>query len=485
MKDWLSAAAISRPDGAAVILPDGKPITYTELHSLCAAQAAILSIHGIGQGAHVALLMENSLRYIVLVHAIMRLGAVLIPLNTRLTIEELSYQLHTANVGFLCFDTRHSQAAEKLQKFPFIGIDCRAEIPPASHNPAAEESGEIDLETICAIVFTSGTSGQPKGAQLTYGNFLYSAMASAYRLGVMPEDRWLICLPMFHVGGLSILYRSCLYNTAVVLYEGSFDPVRIVMQLRRDCVTMLSIVPTQLYRLLQSADGILASLRLILLGGAACTPELFAQAQQHQLNIAATYGLTEATSQVATTLPEQFYAKQGNVGRPLPFTSVRILDEQGSALPSGEIGEIAIAGPTIMRGYLGMPDIPSGAWFISGDIGYLDDDGDLYILQRRSDLIISGGENVYPAEVENILRSHPDIEDAVVIGRSDPEWGQRVTAAIVLCANKSLTSEQVSAFCAGKLAGYKCPREYIFVESLPLTASGKLDRRAVAGLFKP
>jgi len=483
MKNWLSAAAISRPDGAAVILPDGKPITYAELHNLCAAQAAILSIHGIGQGAHVALLMENSLRCVVLVHAIMRLGAVLIPLNTRLAIEELSYQLYTANAGFLCFDTRHLQIAEKLQELPLIGIDCRAELLPVTDH--TEESAGIDIEATCAIVFTSGTSGQPKGAQLTYGNFLYSAMASAYRLGVMPDDRWLICLPMFHVGGLSILYRSCLYNTAVVLYEGSFDSVRIVMQLKRDFVTMLSIVPTQLHRLLQAADGSLAALRLILLGGAACTPELLAQAQQHKLNIAATYGLTEATSQVATALPERFYAKQGNVGRPLPFTSVRILNEQGSALPPGEIGEIAIAGPTVMRGYLGMPDVPSGSWFISGDTGYLDDDGDLHVLQRRSDLIISGGENVYPAEVENMLRSHPDIEDAVVIGRPDSEWGQRVAAAIVLRANKLLAPEQISAFCAGKLAGYKCPREYIFVESLPLTASGKLDRRAAAGLFKP
>lgn len=482
MKDWLSAAAISRPDGAAVILPDGNTITYAALQQLCISQAAALAADGVGRSAKVAVLMDNSLRYVVLVHAIMRLGGILIPLNTRLTPEELVYQLEISNTGYLCFDERHWKTAGILRSPQCLLIDCTDDLQdvPAVH---IYSSGEIDLDAVGAIVFTSGTSGKPKGAQLTYGNFFYSAMASAYRLGILPEDRWLICLPMFHVGGLSILYRSCLYNTCVALYEGTFDPLRIVMQSNRDLITMLSVVPTQLFRLLQVDDESLANLRLILLGGAAGTPELLMRAHKHRLKIATTYGLTEATSQVATALPDQALAKAGSVGHPLPFTSIHILDSVGNLLPNGEIGEICVSGLTIMRGYLGQPESAQDSWFNTGDVGYLDSDGDLYVLQRRSDLIISGGENVYPAEVENVLRGHPDVADAVVVGLPDAEWGQRVAAAIILREGSLVTTEQIANVCSDKLARYKRPRTYLFIEAFPVTASGKVDRRAVMQLF--
>lgn len=484
MKDWLSAAAISRPDGAAVILPDGSSIIYADLQRLCITQAAILATNGVGQGTHVAVLMENSLRYVVLVHAMMRLGAILIPLNTRLTGEELRYQLETSRTNFLCFDEIHQEIADTLQSSGRKLIDCTGELGFGAEGQSYP-SNEINLNAVCAIVFTSGTTGKSKGVQLTYGNFLYSAMASGYRLGVLPDDRWLICLPMFHVGGLSILYRSCLYNTAVVLYQGTFDPLRIVIQNNRDRVTMLSVVPTQLYRLLQVDDSNLVNLRLILLGGAAANSELLKQSHEKKLNIAATYGLTEATSQVATALPDKTYVKQGSVGRPLPFMSICVLDGEGQELPAGEIGEISVSGPTIMRGYLGQPDLAPDTIFHTGDIGYLDSDGDLYILQRRSDLIISGGENIYPAEVENALREHSDVADAVVIGLPDAEWGQRVAAAIILQKGSTLTTKELSRVLAEKLARYKTPRNILFVEAFPLTASGKVDRRAVAALFSP
>ncbi len=484
MKNWLSAAAIARPDGAAVILPDGDTITYAELERLCIAQAATLAATGVGQYAHVALLMENSLRYLVVVHAVMRLGAILIPLNTRLTVEELSFQLDSSRTNLLCFDEIHRSTADSLRTGERTLIDCTGEFEFGAGSQL-HTSSEIDLNAVCAIVFTSGTTGRSKGAQLTYGNFLYSAMASAYRLGVLPDDRWLICLPMFHVGGLSILYRSCLYNTAVTIYQGKFDPLRIVMQIKRDQSTLLSVVPTQLYRLLRVDNHCLSNLRLILLGGAAADPELLARAREQKLNIAATYGLTEATSQVATALPGKTYTKPGSVGRSLPFTSVCVRDSEGNQLRNGEIGEISVSGPTVMRGYLGQPDLNFNGWFRTGDIGYLDADGDLYILQRRSDLIISGGENIYPSEVENVLRENPDVADAVVIGLPDDEWGQRAAAAIILQNSGSLTPEDLSAFCAAKLARYKLPRTYLFVDAFPLTSSGKIDRCAVASLFAP
>ena len=264
-----------------------------------------------------------------------------------------------------------------------------------------------------SIVFTSGTTGKPKGAQITFGNLYASALASAERLGASPDDRWLCPLPFYHVGGLSILFRSAIYGSAVVLPEATSTEA-IIKGLHDSQATLVSLVPTQLYRMLEAGFEPPKSLRLILLGGAAATPELVQRCIERDLPIALTYGLTECASQVATATPDQVRAKPGTVGKPAEGHDVRIVDANGQDVPTGEYGEIVVSGATVMKGYLGQPE--TNGTFATGDIGYLDADGDLWIVQRRSDLIVSGGENVYPSEVEAVLRSHPAVEDACVVG---------------------------------------------------------------------
>jgi O-succinylbenzoic acid--CoA ligase len=296
---------------------------------------------------------------------------------------------------------------------------------------------------------------------------------------------------LYHVGGLSIVWRSALYGTAVALPppRPSFDPGGLWDDLHRLRASLISLVPTMLYRLLQAvAAPPPAFLRVALIGGAAAGPEVLNPALARGWPLALTYGLTEATSQVATAAPPQVRRKPGSVGRPLLFTQVSVRDDAGRPLPAGQVGEIWVRGPVVFAGYWPSDAAATPAVFVEGwlrtrDAGYLDADGDLWVLARRADLIVTGGENVTPQEVEAVLRQHPAVADAAVVGLPDPEWGQIVAAAVVPQPERSLSPEDLQAYCRTHLAGYKIPRRFVFVDALPRTASGKLRRAAVRALF--
>ncbi len=345
---------------------------------------------------------------------------------------------------------------------------------------------ESGLNQIQVILFTSGTTGRPKAAMVSYSNHFYSAVGSAFRLGVLPTDRWLACMPLYHVGGLAIILRACLYGTAVVLHAG-FDVNQVDASLRKQQVSIVSLVPTMLQRMLRSSDPRQwPAMRLVLLGGAAVEPDILAAARSAGLPVATTYGLTEAASQVATMTPDQANHKPGCVGRPLLFSELRIVDDDGQPVAAGTIGEICVRGPNVFAGYYHDDDadqlaLRSGELH-TGDLGYLDDDGDLWVVQRRSDLIVSGGENVYPAEVEQVLANHPAVSAVCVVGLGDPEWGQQVAALVV--ADTTLTAADLEGFARQSLAGYKVPRTIRFADALPLTGSGKVSRSAVRDAFR-
>ena len=535
--DWLKAQAGSRPQALALLFGN-QTWTYRELDAWVDEWCGRVASLGLTVGDRLGLCLPNTPETVALVHAAARLGLILVPLNTRLTERELAWQVEqtgckaviseqwTVNSEQLAVSSEQlavnsEQLAVSSEQSPVSGlhsphspftihhspftINQLWSLPPIPFSPAP-----FSLDNLQAIVFTSGTTGQPKGAMLTFGNHFWSAAASAFRLGVLPDDRWLTCLPLYHVGGQAILFRSALYGTAVVLQQG-FDPERINAILDNDQITLVSLVPTMLHRLLETRTHWPESLRLILLGGAAAEPSLIHRANalervgewasgrvntrnselgtRNSALVAPTYGLSEAASQIATLLPAEAQAKPGSVGKPLLFTTVRIADEQGQTLPSGEIGEVVIKGPTVMQGYWQNPEataqtIRDGELF-TGDLGYLDGDGDLWLVQRRSDLIVTGGENVYPAEVENVLKQHPAVAAACVVGIPDPQWGQQVAALIVLRSGPSPTPEQLVTFARQYLAGYKIPRHIQFTDSLPQTASGKIERHAIQRQLQP
>jgi O-succinylbenzoic acid--CoA ligase len=272
-----------------------------------------------------------------------------------------------------------------------------------------------------------------------------------------------------------------------VILQHGFDVAQVNAAIDSGA-TLVSLVPTMLYRLLAARIAPPPdSLRLILLGGAAADPELVRRCQALNIPIATTYGLTEACSQVATQTPQATERKPGSVGRAVPGTHIRVLTESGTEAAVGEYGEIVVSGPTVMQGYFDNPQATSDALregvLHTGDIGCFDEDGDLRIVQRRSDLIVTGGENVYPAEVEAALRAFPGVQDACVVGVPDSEWGQRVVAAVMPVSGAEIALEELLAFARGRLAGYKVPRVIRLLDALPLTASGKIERRAVQELL--
>ncbi len=488
MRDWLAAAAEAH-FGANLLLEvrsagvHSKAYDYGYINWLAANRADYLAEAGINAGDRVALLMQSGREYLQWVWAIARQGAVLVPLNARLTSDELRYQVDLTGCCLVIGDLANQSNALSLrteERAVYI-IGVKADKPATEPGVEVESwmehlKSDMDRNAVQSIVFTSGTTGKPKGVQITFNNLYASALASGERLGASPADRWLCPLPFYHVGGLSIIFRSAIYGSSIVLPESN-STEGIIKGLHDAQATIVSLVPTQLYRMLEAGFEPPKSLRLILLGGAAATPELVARCMEKNLPIALTYGLTECASQVATATPEQVRAKPGTVGKLLKGTTVRIVDEQGRDLPAGEYGEIVVSGVTVMQGYLGQ--LPTNGTFHTGDIGYLDTDGDLWVVQRRSDLIVSGGENVYPSEVEAVLHQHPAVEDACVVGLPDPEWGQRVAAMVALKPGNTLVESDLIAFSRERLAGYKQPRKIVFVDQLPQTASGKVQRAKV------
>ena len=482
MDDWLAARANASPLALALVVGE-RQWTYAELHALVSGMASYLASH-VQPGQLVAVLLPNNLAYVCLIHALARLGAILVPLNTRLSNRELSWQLDHTDCKLLITSEEMADqalilAAEGRRLLWAQKLLERARTDHSSY------MGHFRLENEQAIVFTSGTSGRPKGAVLTFANHFWSATASAFRLGVEHHDRWLCCLPLFHVGGLAIILRSCLYGTAVILHD-RFEVQAVSRSLDSQDVTLNSLVPTMALRLLDFRAGRPwpASLRHLLLGGAAAPLELLTRCRDLQIPLSPTYGLTEASSQVATMGPDHTWQKPGSVGRPLIFTSVQIIDDSGQAVPAGNMGEIVVSGPTVMQEYYKDEQATSfsirNGCFHTGDIGYLDEEGDLWLVQRREDIIITGGENVYPAEVERVLTGHPSVAAACVAGIPHREWGQQVAAMIARYDDNPLTEEELRAYCRDNLAGYKLPRIWLFVDRIPQTASGKIHRQQVA-----
>jgi O-succinylbenzoic acid--CoA ligase len=505
MGDWLRAQALAQPEGLALTFGNVR-WTWCELDAAVDGWCGRLAGLGLCAGAIMATHLPNVPEHVMLVLAAARLGLVLAPLNTRLTTGELVVQLaHLKPTALICNSNELCDAVS-----PHVGVSVTlAQLPnlqspipnlqspisnPQSPTPNLQSSSPFALDSLQAIVFTSGSTGAPKGVELTFGNHFYSAVASAARLGTLPSDCWLSCLPLFHVGGLAIIFRACLYGITVALHE-RFDLDAINAALDMQPITIISLVPTMLKRLLEARRSFPAALRLVLLGGAAADESLLRECVQRGIPVAPTYGLTEAASQVATLAPQVATLaptgaarKLGSVGKPLLFTQVRVVSEQGCDAPANEIGDVVVRGPTVMRGYFNNPQAtahaigPNGELH-TGDLGYLDDDGDLWIVQRRSDLIVTGGENVFPAEVERALRMHPAVRDVLVMGLPDVEWGQRVAALVVLQKDANLSAEGLIEVTRSRLAGYKLPKVIQFVDQLPTLANGKIDRAKAMRLF--
>ena len=487
MPEWLRERARLSAEQPALVCGDDR-WDFAELDRRVSAVAGRLAMRGISSGDHVALLSTNSSGFVQFVHAVPRLGAVLVPLNVRLTVDEVAWQLADSRATCLVFDERNESKAKDLgDRLPSLTCFPLAELTrPQEHIDLGQAAGPSNIEcsAVHSVIYTSGTTGQPKGAMLTYGNHFWSAAASAQNLGLRSDDCWLACMPLFHVGGLAILLRGVIYGNTVIVHE-SFDPDAVNNAIDHQGVTIFSAVSNMLLRILESRGErpFPPTLRCVLAGGGPVPEPLLEKCRSRGLPVVQTYGLTEAASQVATQSPDSHQQVPGSAGRPFANTDLRIESDLGEAVPSGEPGEIVVRGPTVMSGYLGNPEATAKAlrdgWLHTGDIGYIDAHGNLHVLDRRDDLIVSGGENVYPAEVEEVLRSHPAVLDAAAFGVPDERWGQQLIAAIVPRPGNMPTGEELAAYCRTRLASYKVPKQLRFVPQLPHSSSGKLLRRTL------
>lgn len=485
---WLTHRARTSPEETALVeARDGTEWSYADLDEAVAATAGELAALGLRAGDHLGVLMETRVAFVEVVHAAMRLGAVLVPLNARLAEPELARQADVADLHLLVCEADTERAARAVSDVPVASVDA----PESDETAALRERDPEDVapaswsrEDPLAMLFTSGTTGDPKAVELSMGNVQASAVASAFRLGVTPDDRWLLCLSMYHMGGLSVVLRSALYGTTVVLQEG-FDAEAAAEAIAGYGVTGVSLVPTMLRRMLDRTGdaGLADSLRFVLLGGAPARDELLARCERLDVPVHPTYGMTETASQIATARPAEAFEHRGTVGRPLLWTDVTVVGEDGTVVPPGETGELVVSGPTVMRGYYGDPEATDEAFgehgLHTGDVGYRDESGRVWVLNRREDRIVTGGENVHPGEVVEALRDHPGVRDAAVVGLDDEEWGERVAALVVPEAGAAPSREAIESHCRGRIAGYKRPRTVAFADELPRTASGTVEREAV------
>lgn len=474
--NWIKQRAYLTPNRVALSFHD-EQWTFKELYLKSVNLAYKLNTLRLTNGKRVAILAPSTPSLIELLYACMQAQCEMVLLNGRLAKQELAYQVEDAEVDAILV------ADEELAKLP---DDARI-IPFSKLYETTESEFEIaaqwEEDFAMTIMYTSGTTGFPKGVCQTVSNHSSSAISSALNLGISENDTWLCTVPIFHISGFSIVVRSLLYGMKIRLYE-KFDAKECAQEIMEGTVTKMSVVSVILENILsemeQAGQKAHPHFTTALAGGGPVPVDYLKRAEKLDLRVAQTYGMTETSSQTATLSNEDAMTHIGSAGKPLFFNEIKIDAKDGDS-----IGEILIRGPHVTPKYIGrFKDKPTtiNGWLHTGDVGYLDEQGYLYVVDRRSDLIISGGENIYPAEIENVLLGHPNVKEAGVCGIEHDKWGQVPVTFIV--AKKQMTEQEIIDFCIQHLANYKVPKQVHFVSHLPRSGSNKLLRRKLMQLLE-
>ncbi|MFQ5691727.1 MAG: class I adenylate-forming enzyme family protein [Nitrospinota bacterium] len=502
----LSGGHDAPPDHEAVVFHGGRAgpgdagraaaerLTYAELEEAVRRTAGDLLAGGLQPGQRVALFLRNSVDFLRYYFAVPAAGGVLVPINTWLTPPELRFILADSAPSVLVADAPSAEICDEAsrgldgigRKIAVCGRPERegwesgderpgpSDAPPASRGP----------EELALLHYTSGTTGRPKGAMLSHANLLDNGRAVLERVPLGRDDRILLHLPLFHNLPMAVFMIPGLMAGATLILQDGFEAARVMEALESEAVSVLPGVPTTLRRVLDALPegwNPPPSLRLLASGGAGMDPDLIRRlvAAFPGAGFVHMYGASE-TSQIAHLPAEEALAKAGSVGRPIAGVEIRLVKEDGEEARRGEVGEVQVRGPGVMRGYWNLPretrEALTGGLFRTGDLGRVDEDGCVYLVDRLKDVIIRGGENVYPREVEEALTAHPAVAEACVVGRPDPELGEVPRALIVRSGDSKVTADELRAHCSGRLAPFKVPSEFVFVDSLPKTVTGKLRR---------
>jgi long-chain acyl-CoA synthetase len=477
---------VTLPDRRAALDPQGPALadssgslTNAEMLDGVLAAARRLRGLGIGVGDVVALKLDNRIDFVLLVFAAWRLGATITPVNPSLTDVEVARQVRDSGARLLVVE---AQDATSDSVVPVVRL---SEVYGLS---GADQAPHLDPAALALLIYTSGTTGVPKGVMLDHANLDAMTAMGRQALEVGPDDRCLLILPLFHVNGIVVSVLTPLLAGASVVIADRFNPNTFFETIERERPTFFSAVPTiysMLAALPEDVQPDTASVRFAVCGAAPASGELLTRFEErYGFPIVEGYGLSEATCG-STINPVSGLRKAGTVGTPFPGQELRIVDGAGNELPQGADGEVVVRGPNVMRGYLGRPDdtaaVIMDGWLHTGDVGHLDADGYLTLVGRSKEMIIRGGENIYPKEIEDVLASDPAVLEAGVIGVPDETWGEIVVAFVQARPGATVDLKSLKARCAENLSGYKRPQKITVLEALPKNAVGKLDKKSLRG----
>jgi len=489
---WLVKRKLLTPEKEAVV--DGeRRLSYRELNQRVNRLANALLGLGLGNGDRIAILSYNRVEFIEVIMAAAKLGLILVPLNWRLTAAELAYILNDSGAETLLYDTGLVELVAvvkentSLKQYVAIGgqnqSNGHAYDALLSAQSVREPTPDVipDLDTPHIIMYTAGTTGQPKGAILSQGASFWNVLNLNLPMDLTSKDRNLVVLPMFHIGGIGLFTLPMLYDGGTVVIQRTFDPAQILTLLKQEDITLFFGVPAIFLALIQHPEfdaAAFSPVRVVMSGGAPLPVSLVRQYHKAGIVLQQGFGMSEAAPSIATLEKDLALEKAGSIGKAVFHLDVRIVDNEMREMADGEVGELVLRGPNLLQGYWNRAeatrDAFSGDWFHTGDLARMDPEGCLYIVERKKDMFISGGENVYPAEVENAIYELPQIAETAVIGVRDEKWGEVGRAVVVLKEGQDLTGEAIVAHLQGRLARYKIPKSVVYMKQLPRNAAGKV-----------
>jgi long-chain acyl-CoA synthetase len=500
LRELLEQRAGLMPDKAFLFSEtDGRRYTYAEFDGAVNRAAHLLAARGVTKGDKVSLLMPNSPEYIIAYFACFKLGAVAGPVNSLLKPQELAYVIADSEAKALIMHSEFRPAVDAVQKeLPelrhLLEFDDEAQATAEFRDAGASPAQTIEGDDEAIIIYTSGTTGKPKGCLLTHGNLIANARQISSWLGFTERDRLLTVMPLFHMNAVSVTTMTPLYAGASTVVSPKFSASRFWQTISDYEVTSFGSVATMLARLLSAyPEGVPAGLktdqlRFAMCGSAPVPAEILRSFEEtFRCLVIEGYGLSESTCRSTFNPPDE-RRRPGSCGMPIG-NEMKIVDEEDREVAEGELGEVVLRGENVLKGYYKNPAATSEAfrhgWFHTGDIGYRDADGFFYIVDRKSDMIIRGGENIYPREIDEVLYGHPAVAAAATIGVPDPVYGEEVAAFIVLKKEAGASAEELINFCRERLADYKCPKTVRFVAEIPKGPTGKLLKRELARQYTP
>jgi len=469
-----------------MLVYEGNETTYAEFYEQAKSIAGYLQSKSFQKDEIIAILMDNSDQFPIVYFAIQMAGYIAMPINTKLATPEIAYIIDNSNAKAIIFDEYLEQLIEPIQH-PFQLKLKTTELAQLSTAQLNYTEPEIHADDVAVVMYTSGTTGKSKGVMLTHGNIYETARNWSAPMELTSKDRLFICTPLFHCAGAHVFMVPTFLNGATFIIESSFSPKNIIQKLSETEATFFFGVPSMYTLILNSEvdDFDVSNLRLFGYGAAPMPYELVKRLKDAypKVKVQNFYGQTENSPAATSLLDEDALTKIGSVGKALMNTQVQISDGEGGVLPNGYVGEIIVKGPQVMKGYLNNPDETAFAlrdgWLYTGDLGRMDDEGYLYIVDRKKDMIIRNGENIYPIEIEEVLFQMPEIFEAAVIGLPHAVYGEVPKAYVRVKEGKTLSEQQILDYCVTQLAKYKLPYEIEFIDELPRNASGKVLKHAL------